>query len=193
MPLPSDSVLKPNTILGVDPGSTVLGYSVIRISGNTIELMSMGVVQLQKYDGHFKRLAVIHEKIGSLIKHYSPDVMAIEAPFFGKNVQSMLKLGRAQGSAIAAALGQQIEVFEYAPRSIKQAITGNGNASKEQVAGMLQHLVPHEADPSFLDATDALATAVCHHYHTSGPVPKGRKGKGTWAQFIKDNPERTKN
>lgn len=181
---------KDKVILGVDPGTTVLGYGIIKPGQKDIVLLSMGVVKLQKYDNHYKRLAIIYSKISGLIAQYKPTELAIEAPFFGKNVQSMLKLGRAQGIAIAAALANEIPVFEYAPKKIKNAITGNGNASKEQVAGMLKHLVPHEMTPKFFDATDGLATAVCHYLQLSKPGIVGRKQYKNWEAFLRDNPEK---
>ncbi len=180
---------KVSVILGIDPGSTIMGYSIISVRKKELTLESMGVIRLEKYKSHYKRLHIIHDKTVKLIKHYHPTEVAIEAPFFGKNVQSMLKLGRAQGVAIAAALQFELPVEEYAPRRIKQAITGNGNASKEQVAGMLRHLIEFDGSPSFADATDALATAICHHLTCSNPIRRSKGAKG-WSQFLKDNPDR---
>lgn len=183
---------KKQIILGIDPGTIVLGYGIIEVEKQKITLLSMGVIQLSKYGNPLQKLRIIYEKIEGLIKNYHPDSCAIEAPFFGKNVQSMLKLGRAQGVAIASALTNEVEVFEYSPKKIKQSITGNGNASKEQVAAMLQHLCKFELQPKFLDATDGLAAAVCHHFQ-SGSTPAAVSGKVSgWADFITQNPKRLK-
>lgn len=152
----------------------------------------MGVIQLSKYEDPLHKLRIIYEKIQGLIENYNPTICAIETPFYGKNVQSMLKLGRAQGVAIASALTNGVEVYEYAPKRIKQSITGNGNASKEQVAAMLQRLIGFEIQPKYLDATDGLAAAVCHHYQnrvTGAAVDKKVSG---WADFIKQNPDRAR-
>jgi len=151
----------------------------------------MGVIQLSKYEDHLHKLKVIYEKIQGLIENYHPDACAIEAPFFGKNVQSMLKLGRAQGVAIASALTNHVDVFEYSPKKIKQSVTGNGNASKEQVAAMLQRLCKFEMQPRFLDATDGLAAAVCHHFQSGTPNAVSGKHSG-WEDFLKNNPKRLK-
>jgi crossover junction endodeoxyribonuclease RuvC len=179
------------TILGIDPGTIVLGYGIIEVEKQNIKLLSMGVIHLSKYEGPLDKLKVIYEKIQGLIENYQPQVCAIEAPFFGKNVQSMLKLGRAQGVAIASALTKNVAVFEYSPKKIKQSVTGNGNASKEQVAAMLQTLCKFELQPKFLDATDGLAAAVCHHFQNKLPTTTGKKASG-WADFIKQNPTRLK-
>ncbi|MFN6013286.1 MAG: crossover junction endodeoxyribonuclease RuvC, partial [Flavobacteriales bacterium] len=151
-------------ILGIDPGTTVLGYGLIHIKQNKLHMLNFGVIQLNKLPTHPDKLKRIFDRLDGIIKEYKPDEMAIEAPFFGKNVQSMLKLGRAQGVAIAAGLGNNIPFEEYSPRRIKQSITGNGNASKEQVAAMLQKLLNFQDMPKYLDATDGLAVAVCHHF-----------------------------
>ena len=151
-------------ILGIDPGTTVLGYGLIHIKGTKIEMLNFGIIQLNKLDNQPDKLKRIFDRIDGLMEEYKPDEMAIEAPFFGKNVQSMLKLGRAQGVAIAASLRRNIPYEEYTPKRIKQAITGNGNASKEQVALMLQTLLHFDELPKYLDATDGLAAAVCHHF-----------------------------
>jgi crossover junction endodeoxyribonuclease RuvC len=181
------------TIIGIDPGTIVMGYGVIEVHGQQIKLISMGVVQLSKYDEHLERLKVISEKVAGLIQQYHPQSCAIEAPFFGKNVQSMLKLGRAQGVCIASALMQGVPVTEYSPKKIKQSITGNGNATKEQVAAMLQQICGFTLQPKFLDATDGLAAAVCHHYQGFGS-PRGTNTKklSGWGDFIKNNPKRLK-
>jgi len=175
-------------ILGIDPGTTIMGFGLIRITGNKLSMITLGMLKLNKYDDHALRLKIIFEKTLSLIEQYKPDELAIEAQFFGKNVQSMLKLGRAQGVAIAAALFRSIPIFEYSPRKIKQSITGKGSASKEQVAAMLQRLLALKEIPESLDATDALAVAVCHYFQ-NGTVETGKKFSG-WKSFINANPER---
>lgn len=177
-------------ILGIDPGTTVMGYGVLRIIGNKPEMMAMGVLELQKYDDHYVKLKRIFDRVVQLIETYNPDELAIEAPFFGKNVQSMLKLGRAQGVAMAAALSHSLPIFEYAPLRIKQAITGRGNASKEQVALFLKHLLKLKDDQKFLDATDGLAAAVCHYFQARNP--KDGTGVKSWKEFINKNPGRVK-
>lgn len=150
----------------------------------------MGVIHLSKYEDPLEKLKIIYEKVQSIIEHYKPIACAIETPFYGKNVQSMLKLGRAQGVAIASALTNGVEVFEYSPKKIKQSVTGNGNASKEQVAAMLQRLINFELQPKFLDATDGLAAAVCHHFQSkAGDIAASKKVAG-WGEFIKQNPAR---
>ncbi len=177
-------------IMGIDPGTNVMGYGVLGVNGKQAEMMVMGVIRLNKFDDHYMRLRHIYERISGLVKEYLPDEMAVEAPFFGKNVQSMLKLGRAQGVAIAAALSRDVPVKEYAPLSVKMAITGNGSASKEQVANMLRRLlnIPEQQMPHLLDATDALAVALTHHYESGKPkIPKGPK---SWEQFIAQNPDK---
>jgi crossover junction endodeoxyribonuclease RuvC len=178
-------------IIGIDPGTAILGYGIIKVEGQRISLLALGVLRLEKYEDHAMKLEKIFQRCTELIDGFYPDEMAIEAPFFGKNVQSMLKLGRAQGVAIAAALNRQIPVTEYAPRKIKQAITGNGNAAKEQVSAMLQRIlsIPDEEMPEKMDATDGLAAAVCHHYQSSSLLA-GRKGHSGWKSFLKDNPDR---
>jgi crossover junction endodeoxyribonuclease RuvC len=180
---------KPNCILGIDPGTNVLGYAVIQTRGAQMTLTIMGVLTLKHCKSHQEKLKSIFERIQELIDHYKPSEMAIEAPFFGNNAQSMLKLGRAQGVAIAAGMTKGLEITEYMPKKIKQSVTGNGNASKEQVAAMLTHLLKTPLDQRFLDATDALATAVCHHLQARSPISSSAKGKG-WASFIQDNPDR---
>ncbi|WP_306640526.1 crossover junction endodeoxyribonuclease RuvC [Sanyastnella coralliicola] len=179
-------------IMGIDPGTTIMGYGMIRVVGKKPELLTMGVIRLSKIDDHALKLQRIFDRCVSLIDEFHPDEVAAEAPFFGQNVQSMLKLGRAQGVALAAALSRQIPVTEYAPRKIKQAITGNGAASKEQVAAMLCSVlkIPKENLPKELDATDGLAAALCHHFQSSSPQ-LGKSYSG-WKAYIKDNPSRTK-
>ena len=177
-------------ILGIDPGTTIMGYGVIRVRGKQVELVEMGALHLTKYKDHAVKLKRIFDRCAALIETYAPDHLAVEAPFFGKNVQSMLKLGRAQGVALAAALAHEIPVAEYAPRRVKQAVTGSGAASKEQVAGMVQRTlkIPTEDMPKDLDATDGLAVALCHHYQLA--TPKMQRGAGGWKAFLADNPER---
>lgn len=177
-------------ILGVDPGTNILGFGVIAVSGNTIRLIDMGVLKLDKIADHPQKLQRIFREVERLAEQHLPDEFAIEAPFFGKNVQSMLKLGRAQGVAIAASINRNIPVFEYSPRKIKQSITGNGNASKEQVAAMLHNLLKFQEKPDYLDATDGLAVAVCHFFQNkiTGVASKSKD----WGAFIKNNPGRVK-
>lgn len=178
-------------ILGIDPGTSLMGYGVIRGIGNTPGYVDMGDIDLKKVKDPYMKLKVIHEKTLELIKKYMPDEVAIEAPFFGKNVQSMLKLGRAQGVAIAAVISRDIPVTEYAPRKIKVAITGSGDASKEQVAGMLARMFNIKKIPKNLDATDGLAVALCHFYQKEvlAKIPGGSKN---WEDFIRKNPGRIK-
>jgi crossover junction endodeoxyribonuclease RuvC len=175
-------------ILGIDPGTSVMGFSVISIIGKTVNVTILDVLRLAKIDSHPLKLKKIFETTLRLINEYHPDSLAIEAPFFGKNVQSMLKLGRAQGVAMAAALYRDIPVFEYSPRKIKQSITGNGAASKEQVAAMLSNLIQFKNDSTFLDATDALAVAYCHYLQRNTKNPTTEYN--SWAGFISKNPER---
>ena len=179
-------------IIGIDPGTNVMGYGILGVNGKKPHLVAMGVIKLSKFDDHYMRLRRIFERVSGLVRQYLPDEMAIEAPFFGKNVQSMLKLGRAQGVAMAAALNRDIPITEYEPRKIKMAITGNGAASKEQVAEMLRRILDIAKDdmPEFLDATDALAAALCHFYESGKPVVA--KGAKSWAEFIAKNPGRVK-
>lgn len=176
-------------ILGIDPGTTVLGYGLIHIKGSKMEMLNFGIIQLNKLTTQADKLKRISDRLDGLIEEYKPDEMAIEAPFFGKNVQSMLKLGRAQGVAIGCALRKDIPYEEYTPKRIKQAITGNGNASKEQVAEMLKNLLNFSEIPKYLDATDGLAAAVCHHF--SKGIGENYKTKGgSWTAFLSANPER---
>lgn len=177
-------------ILGIDPGTNVMGYGLLRVNGTRAAMIAMGVIDLRKIGDTYLKLKHIHQRVLSVIDSYLPDELAIEAPFFGKNVQSMLKLGRAQGVAMAAALIRDIPITEYAPMKIKMAITGNGQASKEQVAGMLQHMLHlrQEEMPDFMDATDALAAAYCHYLQMGRPTSdKVYRG---WKDFIAKNPER---
>ena len=178
-------------ILGIDPGTTIMGFGLIRVIGKKMEFIQMNELQLKKYDDHYVKLRLIFERTIELIDTYHPDEIAIEAPFYGKNVQSMLKLGRAQGTAMAAGLSRQIPITEYLPKKIKMAITGNGNASKEQVAKMLQSTLQLKSLPKNLDATDGLAAAVCHFYNSS-KITKGKSYTG-WSSFIKQNEDRVTN
>ena len=182
---------KERIILGIDPGTVVLGYGVIREQGNNISLITMGVVKMGHLDDHALKLQHIFKKTTALIEEYKPDSVALEAPFYGKNIQVMLKLGRAQGVAMAAALNFDIPIFEYAPRKIKQSVTGSGNATKEQVAGMLKSLLKFNETPEFLDATDGLAAAVCHSFQKNASTGNSKSYSG-WSAFVKDNEKRIK-
>ena len=188
----ADRVLKAEKIiLGIDPGTNLLGYGIIRVEGKKMELLVLGVIELNKIKDHYLTLKKIFERVSHLVEEYKPDELAIEAPFFGKNVQSMLKLGRAQGVAMAAALMHDIPIFEYAPRKIKMSITGRGDASKEQVAAILQNMLKIKELPKDLDATDGLAAAVCHFFQSNSALPAATKGSG-WASFLSQNPDRIK-
>lgn len=175
-------------ILGIDPGTVVLGYGIIREVGKKISLETLGVIKMGHLDDHGLKLQRIFKKTLALIEEYQPDCVALEAPFYGKNIQVMLKLGRAQGVAMAAALSRDIPIFEYSPRKIKQSVTGNGSSSKEQVAAMLQNLLNFKETPEFLDATDGLAVAVCHSFQQNSTA--GSKSYSNWSSFIKDNQDR---
>ena len=177
-------------ILGIDPGTTTMGFGLIKVKGKSMEFLQLNELQLKKYSDHYLKLKLIFERTLELIETYNPDEIAIEAPFFGKNVQSMLKLGRAQGVAMAAGLSREIPITEYSPKKIKMAITGNGNASKEQVAKMLQSLLQLKEIPKNLDSTDGLAAAVCHFYN-AGRVTAGKSYSG-WSAFVKQNENRVK-
>lgn len=176
-------------LLGIDPGTIFTGYGIINIIGKTPKVENYGYIDLSKIEDHYERLKMIFKRVVQLIEEYKVNELAIEAPFFGKNVQSMLKLGRAQGVAIAAALSKEIDVFEYSPRKIKMAVTGNGNASKEQVAVFLKNTLNIEI-PEKLDATDGLAVAVCHHYQNK--IIKGKSVK-SWKEYIRNNPGKVQN
>lgn len=183
-------------ILGIDPGTTVMGFGVLSVSGGTVRLLEAGAIRFPAANDHTLKLRAIFQRTTEIIERHHPDELAIEAQFFGKNVQSMLKLGRAQGVAIAAALQRELSVVEYAPKRIKQSITGNGNATKEQVAAMLLSILGLKELPSSTDATDAVAVAVCHHF-AAGAVPRPSrkstaKGSSDWGSFIRNNPERIK-
>lgn len=183
----------PKRILGIDPGTNVLGFALIDADKKAVKVLEIGVVTFAHIgDDHTLKLQHIFEQVQDLIQQYKPSEMAIEAPFFGKNVQSMLKLGRAQGVAIAAGMVNHLVITEYMPKKIKRAITGNGNASKEQVAGMLESILHTKFTEKYFDATDALATALCHWYQTSNPALAGKKSHSGWSSFVKDNPERLK-
>lgn len=174
--------------MGIDPGTNVLGYGIIKVTGKKVSVLSFGVIMLKKLDDHTLKLKSIFEKTTSLIERYLPDEMAVEAPFFGKNVQSMLKLGRAQGVVMAAALNKNISIEEYSPRKVKQSVTGSGAASKEQVAAMVENILETKIETKYSDATDGLAVALCHHYQDN-PLLKG-SGAKNWKQFVKNNPGR---
>ncbi len=175
-------------ILGIDPGTQVMGFGIIEVSSRQMHLRQMGVIHLKKYGDHELRLRKIFDLVVQLIDEYLPDEMAIESPFYGKNAQSMLKLGRAQGVAMAAALSRDLPIQEYAPRKIKQSVTGNGDASKEQVLEMVRRLLHMGAAPNLLDASDALAVAICHHFQGGKQTSEAK----SWDQFISKNPGRVK-
>ena len=181
---------KEKIILGIDPGTTVMGFGLIKVINKKMKFLQLNELHLKKYEDHYLKLKLIFERTVELIDTFHPDEIAIEAPFYGKNVQSMLKLGRAQGVAMAAGLSRQIPITEYSPKKIKMAITGNGNASKEQVAKMLKSLLALKELPKNLDATDGLAAAVCHFYN-EGKVTVGKSYSG-WASFVKQNEGRLK-
>ena len=183
---------KERIILGIDPGTTVMGYGLIRVNGNKCELIAMGVLELKKYIDHYHKLQKIFSRTLSLIDEFKPDILAIEAPFFGKNIQSMLKLGRAQGAAISAALYRDLPIYEYAPLKIKMAITGNGRAAKEQVADMLRRYlkIPQENMLPQLDATDGLAAAYCHFLQMNTPFQEAEYK--SWKDFISKNEDKVK-
>ena len=183
---------KPTIILGIDPGTVMMGYGIIEVNGNSIRLIEMNSLKPGKVSDTYKRLQLIYNTVSGLIIKYKPDAFAIEAPFFGKNVQSMLKLGRAQGVAIAASMRHGLIVTEYSPKKIKQSITGNGNASKDQVLKMLQRMLLFTEDPKYLDASDALAVAVCHHFQQNTSPIKSPGKNNDWGSFIKNNPGRIK-
>jgi crossover junction endodeoxyribonuclease RuvC len=181
-------VVKEKIILGLDPGTNIMGYGIVIVKGSKLTLVQFGVIHLNKYSTHALKLKKIFERVLSLLDEYHPDEVALEAPFFGKNVQSMLKLGRAQGVAMSAALYREIPIVEYAPKKIKQSVTGNGNASKEQVAKMIMMLLGIKELPKLLDATDALAVALCHHFQKGSNELKTK----SWDSFVKENPGRLK-
>ena len=176
-------------ILGIDPGTTIMGYGIIKVTGENVSLIDFNDFSLKKLDNHYLKLEKIFSSLTEIIDKYNPDEIAIEAPFFGKNVQSMLKLGRAQGVAMAAGLVKEIPITEYSPKKIKMAITGNGNASKEQVAKMLQSILKFDEIPKNLDSTDGLAAAMCHFFNSKKISSLGTKFSG-WQSYIKNNPEK---
>lgn len=183
-------IMNERIILGIDPGTTIMGFGLIKVVGKRMEFLQLNELKLTQYDDHYVKLRLIFERTIELIETHHPDEIAIEAPFFGKNVQSMLKLGRAQGVAMAAGLSRQVPITEYSPKKIKMAITGNGNASKEQVAKMLQQTLGLNELPKNLDSTDGLAAAVCHFYN-SGKTEIGKSYSG-WSAFVKQNEGRVK-
>ncbi len=177
-------------ILGIDPGTNILGFAMVQAS-STVTVIEHGVFHTKSHATHHEKLYQIFQKVIEIINTFNPDEMAVEAPFYGKNVQSMLKLGRAQGVAIAAAMHCDLSVREYSPKKIKLAVTGNGNASKEQVSAMVYQLIDNKVKREILDATDALATAICHHFQRKNPLSGGANYKD-WNAFLKENPERFK-
>lgn len=182
-------------IIGIDPGTLIMGYSIIKVQQHAIDVIQIDVLKLSSKKDNYERLQLIHKKVQELLQQYGPDEFAIEAPFFGKNVQSMLKLGRAQGVAIAAAITCGVPVTEYSPKKVKQSITGNGNAGKEQIFKMLQNIVALPDRPQYFDATDALAVAVCHHFQDKLLIPAikkpvSRKQSGSWETFLKTHAHR---
>ena len=179
-------------ILGIDPGTVIMGYGLIKLKGKQMELLEMGTLKLSAKLDSYEKLKRIQQKITEIIRLQKPECMAIEAPFFGKNVQSMLKLGRAQGVAIAAAMQAGLSVCEYSPKKVKQAITGNGNASKEQVMKMLHRMIEISNQPPYYDATDALSVAVCHYYQQSAVIKTSGNSENNWEAFIRKNPQRIK-
>ena len=184
--------MRDQIILGVDPGTAVTGYGIIQVSGSAITLIKHGVIETGKGDDHPMKLKVIFEGILTIIDQFNPDELAIEAPFFGKNVQSMLKLGRAQGVSMAAALYRNIPITEYSPKKVKQSITGNGNADKQQVMKMLQQILGFKETPKHMDATDALAVAVCHYFQQKNTLGDATKKMNGWEDFLSKNPGRLK-
>jgi crossover junction endodeoxyribonuclease RuvC len=180
--------LQEKIILGLDPGTNVMGYGLILIRGSRMTVIQFGVINMGKYGDHALKLKKIFERVLALVDEYKPDEVALEAPFYGKNIQSMLKLGRAQGVAMSAALYREVPITEYAPKKVKQSVTGNGNASKEQVAKMLMQIFSIKELPKLLDSTDALAVAVCHHYQNGTLKSKS----SSWSSFLKENPGRMK-
>jgi crossover junction endodeoxyribonuclease RuvC len=186
----NEPLSKEKIILGIDPGTTIMGYGLLKVEDKNPSVIALGIIDLRKYSDHYTKLKTIFERIISLIDQYHPDELAIEAPFYGKNVQSMLKLGRAQGVAIAAALSRSIPIFEYAPRKIKMSITGRGNASKEQVAMLLMKILKIKDMPGELDASDGLAAALCHFYQAN--TIESEKNYNSWKDFMNKNPGRIK-
>lgn len=194
----TSDVMEGKTIMGIDPGTNVLGYGIITVKKGEPRCVVLGVVKMGKYGNRYQKLKQIFERVSTLIAEYRPDEVALEAPFFGENVQSMLKLGRAQGVAMAAAAVRDLPIFEYAPRRVKQSITGQGAASKEQVAALLQKILGIGTTPKELDATDGLAVALCHYYVRSSPLGANPQesgetgGKSGWASYVNNNPNKIK-
>ncbi len=184
--------LRHTRILGIDPGTNALGYGLIDVDGDVVQILDTGTIRLAGFDLHQDKLREIFLQVQEVIEAYLPGILAVEAPFYGKNVQSMLKLGRAQGVVIAAGITMGLEIVEYSPKKVKQAVTGNGNAAKEQVAAMLYHLLGIAFGKSALDASDALAVAYCHFQHANGHTIKPAKGAPGWKQFLKENPGRVR-
>lgn len=182
---------KPYKILGIDPGTNILGYAILHVDGEKLTVPSLGVMKLKKFEDHHEKLKEIFLGVQEIIETYLPVCLAIEAPFYGKNVQSMLKLGRAQGVAMAAGMTMGLDIQEYAPKKIKQSITGNGNASKEQLAMMLNTILNMKFNHEYLDATDALGAAVCHYNQSRNKITSGKSYTG-WNAFAKANPKRVK-
>ncbi len=188
-----DTNIKEKIILGVDPGTRIMGYGIILVQGSKISVIQYGVIRLEKLASHELKLKRIFERITQLITEYLPDEMAIEAPFYGENVQSMLKLGRAQGVAMAAALAKDLNIVEYLPKKVKQSVTGNGNATKEHVAFMLEKLLNMKLEKQYFDATDALGVAVCHFMHAKTKALTGNNSKKKgWDAYLSENPDRLK-
>lgn len=182
-------VVTEKIILGLDPGTNIMGYGIIHVQLSKVKVLQFGVIQMGKTGAHELKLKNIFDRVLTLVDEFHPDEVALEAPFFGKNVQSMLKLGRAQGVAMSAALFREVPITEYAPKKVKQSVTGNGNASKEQVAKMLMQIFSIKEMPKLLDATDALAVALCHHYQNGATKSKSK----SWDSFLKENPDKVKN
>ena len=195
-------------ILGIDPGTNYTGYGVLEVEGRSVRAIVMGEIDLHKISDPYEKLRYIFDSVSRLVKEYEPREVALESPFFGQNVQSMLKLGRAQGVAMAAALSQDVDVFEYAPSRIKQAVVGLGSASKEQIAGIVMKTLHITEKPKKLDATDGMAVALCHYYSISSPINRAlggvkvkglggdkkarKRGTKSWEQFLRENPDRVK-
>ena len=184
--------MEKRTIIGIDPGTNLLGFGVIEIDGGRPAFVDMGVLDLRKEKDAYSKLRQIFDTVSEVVRTYHGTEMALESPFYGKNVQVVLKLGRAQGAAMIAAMEQGLPVFEYAPRQAKQAITGNGGAAKEQVSLMLEKTLGFHLETEHLDATDALAIAMCHYYSTTNPVSSVKKGSSGWEKYILEHPEKVK-
>ena len=192
LPVNNPPLANERIILGIDPGTTIMGFGLIKVVNKKMEFLQLNELQLSKYDNHYQKLKIIFERTIELIETHNPDEIAIEAPFFGKNVQSMLKLGRSQGVAIAAAMHYNTPVTEYAPKKVKQSITGNGNADKDMVWKMLELVLNVKEKPKHYDATDALAVALCHWHQINRPLMMHGKGLKGWGDFIQKNPARLK-